>query len=545
MKNVTETRLNLSTRQLCDLELIMNGGFFPLKGFLDKEDYTSVINTMRLKNGSLWPIPVVLDVTDKRKYKIGNKIVLCDEYGKPLAMLTITSIYKPDKQIEAKNVYGTMDMNHFGVAQLFNHVGEYYIGGTLKQISNVDRYDFQKFRHNPNQLKKVFNELRWKKIIGFQTRNPLHKAHFSMIQQAAKQYDAKILLHPSVGMTKTDDIDYITRTRCYIAIYEKYMKEFAFLSLLPLAMRMAGPREALWHAIIRKNYGCTHFIVGRDHASPGKDASDKAFYEPYAAQELVKQYANEIGITPVFFSEMVYVGTKQAYLPITEVKKGQKVKNISGSEFRRRISQNKKIPDWFSFPEVLHEIKAGAIRQKKDGLTIFFTGLPCSGKSTLARYLFFRLLEIQDKNVSLLDGDVVRQNLSKGLKFTKKDRNTNIERIGFVANEITKHKGIAICAAIAPFKNAREKNRRTISENGYYIEVYVNTPVSICKKRDVKGLYKMAKVGKIKGMTGVDDSYEIPSHPEITIDTKKRSPEECVEEIIEYIVNKNILKVLT
>lgn len=543
MKQAKEIRLNLNTRQICDLELIINGGFSPLEGFLDEENYTSVINTMRLKNGTVWPIPVVLDVFDKKNYLVGEKLTLCDEYGKPLAYITITSIYEPNKLIEAKRVYGTNDINHFGIGQLFNRVGKYYIGGNIKKINSVDRYDFQEFRHSPRELKKLFNKLGWDKIIGFQTRNPLHKAHFAMIQQAANQYNAKILLHPSVGMTKTDDVDYITRTKCYIMIYEKYMKEFAFLSLLPLAMRMAGPREALLHAIIRKNYGCTHFIIGRDHASPGKDSFDKPFYKPYAAQELVKTYAKEIGIEPILFSEMVYVKNKKTYMSMDNVKKGQSIRNISGTEFRSMIADNKKIPDWFSFPEVINEIRKGAKKQKKEGLTIFFTGLPCSGKSTLARHLYFRLLEIQDKNVTLLDGDVIRQNLSKGLGFTKEDRNINIERIGFVANEITKHKGIAICAAIAPFEESRKKNRLMVCENGYYVEVFVETPAIVCKKRDVKGLYKMANDGKLKGMTGVDDVYEEPSHPEITIDTENRTPNDCIDEIIKYLIEKNILQI--
>lgn len=543
IKKLTQTRLNLNTRQLCDLELIMNEGFYPLKGFLDEENYKSVVDKMRLKNGVLWPIPVVLDVNNKEAYKVGQKLTLCDEYGKPLAFLTINSIYQAHKLMEAKKVYGTTDTSHFGVKQLFNYVGKYYLGGDVQRIDSVDRYDFMEFRHTPKQLKKLFKEYGWKTIIGFQTRNPLHKAHYTMIQQAAKQYDAKILLHPSVGMTKNDDIDYITRTKCYILLYEKYIKDFAFLSLLPLAMRMAGPREALWHAIIRKNYGCTHFIIGRDHASPGKNSMNKPFYKPYAAQKLFKKYAKEIGIEPIFFHEMVYVEGKQNYFSVNRVKKGQIVKNISGTEFRSIIAKNEKIPDWFSFPEIIEEIRKNITRQQKDGLTIFFTGLPSAGKSTLARHLHFRLLEIQNKNVTLLDGDIIRQNLSKGLGFTKEDRNANIARIGFVANEITKHKGIAICAAIAPYEEARQKNRIMIGENGYYIEVYVATPAHVCEQRDIKGLYKLARKGKLKDMTGVNDAYEIPSHPEIIIQTEDKTPKDCVDEIITYLTERKLISI--
>lgn len=541
MKGLTQVRLNLNTRQLCDLELIMNGGFSPLKGFLDEENYKSVVSKMRLKNGALWPIPVVLDVHDKDTYKIGQKLTLCDEYGKPLAFFIINSIYEGNKTKEAEKVYGTTDINHFGVNQLFNYVGKYYLGGEIQRVDNIDRYDFIEFRHTPKQLKKIFKEYGWKKIIGFQTRNTLHKAHYALIQQAAKQYNAKILVHPSVGMTKNDDIDYITRTKCYILLYEKYLKDFAFLSLLPLAMRMAGPREALWHAIIRKNYGCTHFIIGRDHAGPGKDSVNKPFYEPYAAQKLVKNYAKEIGIEPIFFHEMVYVEEKQSYLAINKVKKGQTVKSISGTEFRAMITKNEKIPDWFSFPEIREEIKKNTIRRQKSGLTIFFTGLPSAGKSTLARHLYFQLLEMQDKNITLLDGDIIRQSLSKELGFTKEDRNTNIARIGFVANEITKHNGIAICAAIAPYEEARQKNRLMISKNGYYVEIYVATPASVCIQRDVKGLYKMAKKGKLKGMTGVDDSYEVPSHPEMIVHTENITPKDSIKNIVAYLIERSLI----
>lgn len=541
MGKLTQKRLNLNTRQLCDLELIINGGFSPLKGFLNKEDYESVVKEMRLVNGKLWPIPIVLDVEDKKNYTIGQKIILCDEYGKPLAFFAIESIYEPNKKLEAKKVYGTSDAGHFGVNQLLYNTGKYFLGGLIKTINTIDKYDFSEYRHSPKELKQIFKKMGWKKIIGFQTRNPLHKAHFEMIKRASKEYGANLLLHPSIGMTKEGDIDYVTRVKCYIHIYHNYMKNFAFLSLLPLAMRMAGPREALLHAIIRKNYGCTHFIIGRDHASPGKDKNGKPFYEPYAAQDLVKKYAHEIKIEPIFFNEMVYVQEEKNYLSMDEVKKNHTIMSVSGTEFRKMILNDEPIPHWFSFPEIIKEIKKNMDRQKKDGLTVFFTGLPSSGKSTLARYLYFRLIEIQNKNITLLDGDVVRQNLSKGLGFTKEDRNTNIARIGFVANEITKHRGIAICAAIAPYEEIRQKNRCFIERNGNYVEIYVATSVRICKERDAKGLYQMNKEGKLKGLTGVDDIYEVPTKPEIKIHTENKTPSECVDIIIEYLKNNNLI----
>jgi len=535
-------RINLNSRQLCDLELLMNGSFYPLKGFMNEEDYTSVIDKLRLKNNQLFPIPIVLDVSNGKVFKINDEIILCDEYGKPLALMKISSVYRPDKVKEAKLVYNSVDPHHPGVNYLFNQTNDFYLGGSIIQLGDVERFDFNDYRQTPTELKKWFLKNKWTKIIGFQTRNPIHKAHYWLIKNAAKNIGAKVLVHPVVGVTKEGDIDYITRVRCYTELYEEHLKKFAKLSLLPLAMRMAGPREALLHMIIRKNYGCTHFIVGRNHADPGNDKNGKPYFQPYEAQELAKKYEKEIGIIVVPFKELVYDEKKKKYLPFDEIKGSKYIKKISGTEFRRLISTNKKIPSWFSFPEVLTEIRRGIKREAKEGLTIFFTGLPSSGKSTISRILYFRLLEMINKKITLLDGDIVRQNLSKGLGFSRDDRIANIKRIGFVASEITKHQGIAICSAIAPNEEARTYNRRLISSYGHYLEVYISTPFEICKERDVKGLYKKAELGLIKGFTGVDDEYEIPNHPEITIDTTGYSPIECVDIIVKYLKKHKLIK---
>lgn len=536
-------RITLTSRQLCDLELLCNGGFAPLKGFLNKKDYESVVQNMRLANGSVWPIPVVLDVADKKNYKVGSEVLLCDEYNKPLAVLTVESVYKPNKKREAKFVYGTTDTTHFGVNYLFNKMHDYYIGGTLRSVNTIEHDDFTDYRLTPYQTKQLFKEKGWKKVIGFQTRNPLHKAHYTLIKRAAKEHNANLLLHPSVGQTKDGDIQAPTRIKCYIALHKKYINDFAALSLLPLAMRMGGPREAVWHAIIRKNYGCTHFVVGRDHAGPGKDKNGKPFYGPYDAQKLLAKYAKEIGITPIFFNEMVYVENKQDFVPADKVSKEDIVRNISGTQFRSMLANGEEIPEWFSFPEIINILRNDMQKHKKDGLTIFFTGLPSAGKSTLAQHLQNKLMEMQDKNITLLDGDVVRHNLSKGLGFSREDRNTNIARIGFVAAEVMKHRGIAICAAIAPFAQSRDANRALISERGNYVEVYVSTPLDTCVVRDVKGFYKMAKNGKLASMTGVDDSYEVPANPELTIDTNGKSVAACVDEILRYLQNNKLIQV--
>jgi len=538
-KLLTLPRINLSTRQVCDLELLMTGAFSPLAGFMNKKDYESVISNMRLADGTVWPMPVVLDIENKR-FKVGSEIILCDEFGKPLAMMSVESVYKPDKKKEAQAVYGTTGTDHFGVNYLLKEVKDYYIGGSIKGISEVERHDFSHLRLTPSELQQFFREQGWEKVIAFQTRNPLHKVHYNLIKTAAQEHNAKVLLHPAVGMTKDGDVDYITRIRSYIKMH-KYIKDFAMISLLPLAMRMAGPREALWHAIIRKNYGCTHFIVGRDHASPGKDSKGINFYGPYDAQTMVEQYADEIGIVVVPFKEMVYVEELSEYSPIDRVDPSHTIKSISGTEVRKMLVDGADIPEWFSFPEIVDELRKGVVKQKKDGVTIFFTGLSGAGKSTIARILYYKLIELQDKPVTLLDGDIVRQNLSKGLGFSRDDRNENIKRIGFVANLITKHGGIAICSAIAPYAESRDMNRKLISKNGMYIEVHVSTPLEVCMKRDTKQLYQKSKMGIIKGLTGVDDPYEEPVNPELIINTSDIAPQESVAMIMDYLVESKVL----
>ena len=539
-KSLVLPRLNLSDRQLLDLELILNGGFHPLKGFLNEEDYNSVVDKMRLKNGALWPMPIMLDVEASLSYKMGEEVLLCDKYGNPIAIMTIESKFRPDKEHEALQVFNTKDPTHPGVHQLFREVKELYIGGPARGIGFSPKYDFKELRFHPHELKQWFKDNSWDKVVAFQTRNPTHRAHFELMSSSAKAIGGKVLMHPVVGLTKPGDIDYITRVRSYKRLHEKYMKNFAKLALLPLAMRMGGPRETLWHALIRKNYGATHFIVGRDHAGPGRDSAGKEFYGPYDAQELVKAYEKEIGIKIVPQKEHVYVEELDAYLPEEDVDPRHTVRSISGTEFRKMLAEGKDIPSWFSFPEVIDELRK-SVHHNKAGIVIFFTGLSGSGKSTISNILATKLLEIQNRKITILDGDVVRQNLSKDLGFSREDRDTNIERIGFVANEIARHGGIAICAAIAPYAEARDKNRMVISKNGTYIEVYVSTPLKVCMERDTKGFYKKVAAGKMSGFTGVNDPYEVPENPEIILDTEKYDPEKCADIIIEFLRPDNLI----
>jgi sulfate adenylyltransferase len=533
-------RIVLTDRQLFDLELILDGGFAPLDGFLGKDDYEGVVENMKLKDGSIWPIPIVLDIGKENNLNEGDKVLLCDSFGNPIAVLDINSLYSPDKEKEAKMVYGTNDKKHPGVRYLLDDTREIYAGGKVEGIGRSPKYDFKDLRHTPTELKKIFQEKGVKDVVAFQTRNPMHRAHVEIVKRSKESSGAHLLIHPVVGLTKEGDIDYVTRVRSYRKLYEKYLKDDATLALLPLAMRMAGPREALWHALIRKNHGATHFIIGRDHAGPGNDSQGKPFYGPYDAQNLAKKYESELGINIIAQPEMVYVDEIGGYLPTEEVKPEHTVKNISGTEFRRKIRAEEEIPSWFSYPEVIEELAKAEGRSSK-GATIFFTGLSGAGKSTIANILKVKIGEQSDRSATLLDGDIVRENLSKGLGFSKEDRDTNILRIGFVASEITKHGGIAICSAIAPYEDARRKNRRLISSVGTYVEVYVSTPVEVCESRDVKGLYQKAKQGLISGFTGVNDPYESPVEPEITLDASGGNPEVLAEVVMCYLKDQGII----
>ena len=527
----------LNDRQICDLEMIMNGGFSPLIGFLDQEDYYAVCAGMRLQNNALWPIPITLDVTEDvaEKLTVGNKMVLRDKEGFALAVLTIGDVWKPDRKKEAEQVYGTMDETHPGVNYLLHESNPIYIGGSVEGVHFPKHYDYQGLRHTPIQLREKFDRLGWTNIIAFQTRNPMHRAHMELTRRASEETNANLLIHPVVGLTKPGDVNHYTRVRCYQKIMEKYADNTAALSLLPLAMRMAGPREALWHAIIRKNYGCNHIIIGRDHASPGKNNDGKPFYGPYDAQDLLQQHEEELGIKMMPFKLMVYVKDTGSYMANNEVPEGAETVTVSGTELRELLDKGVEAPEWFSYPEVMEELRKQRPAMSKRGFTIFFTGLSGSGKSTLANGLFVKLLEDGRRPVTLLDGDVVRTHLSSELGFSKEHRSLNIRRIGFVASEITKNGGIAICAPIAPYRLDRRFNRDMIGPLGGYIEIFVNTPLEVCERRDVKGLYDKARQGLIKQFTGIDDPYEEPENAEIVNDSSTEDPEILVKKILKQI----------
>ncbi|MFH1071181.1 MAG: bifunctional sulfate adenylyltransferase/adenylylsulfate kinase [Candidatus Glassbacteria bacterium] len=526
---------DLTPRQICDVELLLNGGFSPLTGFLGREDCERVCSEMRLADGTLWPVPVTLDVSEETAATLtpGSQLALRDLEGMTLAVLKVQQIWRPDLEQEARQVFGTDSPDHPGVDYLLNVSHKWYVGGSLEGLQLPHHYDFVQYRFTPSQLRRRFSDLGWRKVVAFQTRNPLHRAHQELTFRAAREQQANLLIHPVVGLTKPGDVDHCTRVRCYQAVLKYYPYNTTMLSLLPLAMRMGGPREAILHAIIRKNYGCTHLIVGRDHAGPGSDSRGRPFYGPYEAQEVLREYESELGIRMVPFQMMVYVKERGEYLAEDELPKGVEVCNLSGTDLRKRLTNGLDIPDWFSFPEVIAELRRSYPPRSRQGFTIFFTGLSGSGKSTIANVLLVKLMEMGGRPITLLDGDIVRKNLSSELGFSKEHRDLNIVRIGFVASEIAKNGGIAICAPIAPYDTIRKKVRQAVeSKGGGFILVHVATPLEVCELRDRKGLYAKARSGIIKQFTGISDPYEEPRDAEIVLDTTELTPEECSQQII-------------
>ncbi len=535
---------DLTARQACDLELLMNGGFFPLKGFNSQADYDGVVDKMRLADGTLWPMPITLDVSEKFAEGVGpgSRIALRDAEGVILAVMTVSDKWTPNKAHEAAQVFGADDLAHPAVNYLHNIAGPIYLGGPIQGLQAPVHYDFKSRRDTPNELRAYFKKLGWEKVVAFQTRNPLHRAHQELTFRAAREAQANLLIHPVVGMTKPGDVDHFTRVRCYEAVLDKYPQSTTTMSLLNLAMRMAGPREAVWHGLIRRNHGVTHFIVGRDHAGPGKNSAGQDFYGPYDAQTLFTEYEAEIGVKMVDFKHMVYVQERASYFPANEVPEGCTTLDISGTELRRRLREGLDIPEWFSFPEVVTQLRKTSPARDKQGFTVFFTGLSGSGKSTVANALMIKLMEMGGRPVTLLDGDVVRKHLSSELGFSKEHRDINIKRIGYVASEITKNGGIAICAPIAPYTATRRAVREMIESYGAFIEVHVATSLAECERRDRKGLYKLAREGKIKEFTGISDPYEAPTTAELVLDTQGVEVDHCAHQVILKLESLGLIK---
>lgn len=533
----------LTPRQLADVELLLNGGFSPLSGFMARADYESVCQRMRLANGTLWPIPITLDVPEgvADGLQDGDRLALRDLDGTLVAALRVEEVWSPDLEREAQAVYGTTDGAHPGVVHLRTATHPRYVGGRLEGLQLPAHYDFVELRHTPSSLRQEFLRRGWARIVAFQTRNAMHRAHYELTVRAAAQAGAHLLIHPVVGLSKPGDVDHFTRVRCYKALLPTYPAETTILSLLPLAMRMAGPREAVWHAIIRRNYGCTHLIVGRDHAGPGADSTGRPFYGPNDAQALLASHAGELGLTPVCFPEVVYVEALGRYLPADEVPSGARPLSLSGSEVRARLARGAEIPSWYTPPAVAEELARSYPPRDRQGCTIFFTGLSGSGKSTIAHVLQMLLLEIGGRRVSVLDGDLVRRLLSSGLGFSRADRDLNIQRIGFVAAEITKNGGFAICAPIAPFDATRKEVRRLVESVGGFVLVHLATALHVCEARDRKGLYSKARAGLVEEFTGISSPYEAPADAEIVIDTETVPAAEAAARIVGFLRQEGYL----
>ena len=522
----------------------MNGGFSPLRGFMTQADYAGVVSQMRLADGTLWPIPITLDVTREAAEKLtpGDMLALRDGQGNLLAALRADDIWEPDREEEAVAVYASRSGKpearldeHPGALRLRRATGPVYVGGPVEGLRRLVHYDYPMLRHAPAELRASFATLGWRRVVAFQTRNPIHRAHRELTVRAIKETQASLLVHPVVGDTRPGDLDHYTRVRCYQAVMSTYPQNTAMLSLLPLAMRMAGPREALWHALIRRNFGCTHLIFGRDHAGPGKDSSGVPFYAPTEAQELAREHEAETGVGVAAFDEIVYVPEMGALCPVGDVPRGTRPLRLSGSEMRRRLSQDLPLPSWFTFPDVDKELRRAAPPRRKRGFVVFFTGLSGAGKSTIAGALMVKLREVGGRPVTLLDGDIVRLHLSSELGFSKEHRDINIRRIGFVASEIAKNGGIALCAPIAPYEAVREEVRHMVEPAGGFVLVHVATPLNVCESRDPKGLYAKARAGLVKQFTGVSDVYEEPRDADLVIDTTEMSPEEAAHRVVLHV----------
>lgn len=550
--------LTLSQRQSCDLELLLNGGFSPLRGFMGRTDYEGVVGRMRLSDGMLWPIPIVLDVAGKFAEKLapGSCIALRDAEGYMPAVLKVKEVWQPDKKREAEAVYGTTSDQHPGVRHLYEQVQDTYISGTLEGTQLPVHYEFQNLWDTPEELRALFAKMGWRKVVAFQTSKPMHRLQRDITLKAAKEIGGHILLHPTVGMTKPGDLHYYARVHCYQAIRRHFPHNLAALSLLPLAMRMAGPREALWHAIVHQNFGCSHMIVGPKHAYPppltqpqnGKSTLQpvagpgEGFYAPYAAHELLAEFQDELNITVIPIEAQSYVPSKDRFLAVSQIQAQNLVcSEYTDAQLKKDLALGNDIPAWFSYPEVVRELRRVYPPRSMQGFTLFFTGFSGSGKSTLAKIIYAKLVEAGGRPVSLLDGDIVRQHLSSELGFSKQHRDLNIRRIGFVASEITKNGGVAICAPIAPYHNTRRAVREMIEAQGAFIEIYVATPLEVCEARDRKGLYAKARLGLIPEFTGISDPYEVPEAPEMQIDTSQMSPMEAVQEIYLYLLKKGYI----
>ncbi len=532
--------IQLSDRAVCDLELLATGGFSPLDRFMGGEDHARVLAEMRLADGHLSPIPVTLPVNPGDVH-LDKEVALRNAKNELLAVMTVEEAYEWDRREAARTVFDTEDEKHPLVAEMARW-GSVNVSGQLRALELPRHFDFRDLRLTPAQCRHSLDELGARNVVAFQTRNPLHRVHEELTKRAAASIDGVLLLHPVVGLTKPGDVDHYTRVRTYRALADRYYDSTGIvLALLPLAMRMGGPREALWHAVIRRNHGANHLIVGRDHAGPGKDSSGRPFYGPYDAQDLVEEHSDEVGVRVVPFKELMYLPEEGRYEESSKIGPGVTTDSISGTQVREEYLNNgRELPEWFTRPEVAEILADSYPPRHRQGACVWFTGLSGSGKSTTADVLTVLMME-QGRHVTVLDGDVVRTHLSKGLGFSREDRDTNVLRIGFVAAEIARAGGIAVCAAVSPYRATRDAVRNMVGPDKF-IEVFVDTPLDVCESRDTKGMYAKARRGEIKDFTGIDDPYEAPENPDLELETVSTSPEENARVILDELRRRGFIR---
>jgi sulfate adenylyltransferase len=535
--------ITLSDHHLCDFELMATGAFSPLDGFMVRADYESVLDRLQLQDGTLWPIPICLDISENkaRTLEAGQSVALRDPEGFLLGLMHVADIWQIDKEKEAQAIFNSVDKSHPGVQHLFFKTKAFYVGGSIEVISLPLHYDFRQLRRTPAEIRQEYHKLGWQRIVAYQTHGIIHRAQFETTLEAMRQAKANLLLLPIVGVAYTEDFDYYTRVRCNKAVVRHYPPDTHIQSLLPHFMRMAGPREAVLNAVVAKNYGCSHFVVCHDHADPGKERGRACFYDRQEAATIYSSCQENLGIVMLPFEEMIYLPFEDEHRFILQVPEGVKTISMSGMDIKERVRSGRNVPAWASFPEVLDELRKTYPPPVSQGFTLFLTGLSGAGKSTIAKVLYSKMLEIGNRPVTLLDGDIVRHNLSSELSFSKEHRDINVRRIGFVACEITKNRGIAICAPIAPYERTRLEIRQAIEGHGAFIEIHVATPLEECEKRDRKGMYAKARAGLIKGYTGIDDPYEEPKAPELRINTTDITPDEAAQEVLLYLGQKGYI----
>ena len=533
--------VQVSDRSLCDLELLAVGAFSPLRGFMGRADYERVLEEMRLGDGTVWPIPITLPVADDARVRAGDEVALCSTRNELMAVLAVEDVFAWDPERESQRVLGRFDTRHPLTAEMAGW-GRRNVSGALRVLKLPTYHDFLELRRTPREVRALLEAMGLSAVVAFQTRNPLHRSHEELTKRAAASVGGALLIHPVVGLTRPGDVDHYTRVRTYKALVEKhYDPRRTLLSLLPLAMRLAGPREALWHAIIRRNYGATHFIVGRDHAGPGRDSHGQPFFGPYEAQELLAAHADAVGVRMVPFKEMVYLPDERRYEEADRVPAGVRTLSISGTEVRDEyLARGRELPEWFTRPETAAILGEMSPPRHRQGFCVWFTGLSGAGKSATADVLTSLLLE-HGRRVTLLDGDVIRTNLSKGLGFSREDRDTHILRVGFVAAEIVRHGGAVVCAAISPYRSTRNQCRSAVGGDRF-LEVFVDTPLALCESRDTKGLYAKARRGEIKGFTGIDDPYETPEAPEVVLKTEDSSAEDNARRVLSELKARGFVR---